>query len=76
MAKNTRKSDYFGLSYIVSLILAIIPVTAWICGMITRLMEGKIVAFIIRLLGIGLIIWVVDLIMMITQKHIWRLLDC
>ncbi len=76
MAKKTRKSDYFGLSYIVSLILAIIPVTAWICGMITRLMEGKIVAFIIRLLGIGLIIWVVDLIMMITQKHIWRLLDC
>ena len=76
MAKKTRKSDYFGLSYIVSLILAIIPVTAWICGMITRLMEGKIVAFIIRLLGLGLIIWVVDLIMMITQKHIWRLLDC
>lgn len=76
MAKKTRKSDYFGLSYVVSLILAIIPVTAWICGMITRLMEGKIVAFIIRLLGIGLIIWVVDLIMMITQKHIWRLLDC
>lgn len=76
MAKKTRKSDYFGLSYIVSLILAIIPVTAWICGMITRLMEGKIVAFIIRLLGLGLIIWVVDLIMMITQKHIWRLLNC
>ncbi len=76
MAKNTRKSDYFGLSYIVSLILAIIPVTAWICGMITRLMEGKIVAFIIRLLGLGLIIWVVDLVMMITQKHIWRLLNC
>lgn len=76
MAKKTRKSDYFGLSYIVSLILAIIPVTAWICGMITRLMEGKIVAFIIRLLGLGLIIWVVDLVMMITQKHIWRLLNC
>lgn len=76
MAKNTRKSDYFGLSYVVSLILAIIPVTAWICGMITRLMEGKIVAFIIRLLGLGLIIWVVDLVMMITQKHIWRLLNC
>lgn len=71
-----KKSDYFGLGYVVSLILAIIPVTAWICGMITRLQEGKIVAFIIRLLGLGLIIWIVDLIMMITEKHIWRLLDC
>ena len=27
-----KKSDYFGLGYIVSVILAIIPVTSWICG--------------------------------------------
>ena len=47
MAK--AKSDYFGLSYIVSLILAIIPITAWICGAITRFQEGKIVAGILRL---------------------------
>ena len=46
----SRKGDYFGLSYIVSLILAIIPFTAWICGMITRFSEGKIVAGIIRIL--------------------------
>lgn len=39
MAK--RKSDYFGLGYIVSLILAIIPVTSWILGAITRFSEGK-----------------------------------
>lgn len=31
------KKDYFGLSTLVSLILAIIPVTAWICGIIVRL---------------------------------------
>lgn len=29
------KSDYFGLAYIVSVILAIIPITAWVCGWIT-----------------------------------------
>lgn len=71
-----KKNDYFGLSWIVSLILAIIPFTSWICGAITRFQEGKIVAGILRLLlGWG-IIWLVDLIMMILNKSIWRLLDC
>lgn len=71
-----KKNDYFGLSWIVSLILAIIPFTSWICGAITRFSEGKIVAGILRLfLGWG-IIWIVDLIMMILNKSIWRLLDC
>lgn len=68
------KNDYFGLSWLVSLILAIIPVTSWICGAITRLMEGKIVAFILRLLlGWG-IIWLLDLIFMILKKSIFRIL--
>ena len=34
-----KKGDYFGLGYIVSVILAIIPVTSWICGFITRFSE-------------------------------------
>lgn len=70
-----RKSDYFGLSYIVSVILAIIPPTAWICGFITRLMEGKIIAAIVRLF-LGAIIWIIDLILMIVSKHILRLINC
>ncbi len=69
-----KKSDYFGLSYIVSLILAIIPVTAWALGVVTRFMEGKIVAGIIRIFG-GWLIWILDLIFMITGKHIFRLLN-
>lgn len=68
------KSDYFGLSYIVSVILAIIPITAWVCGLITRLQEGKIVAAIIRIFG-GWLIWILDLILMIVSKHILRLLN-
>ena len=72
MAKG--KKDYFGLSYIVSLILAIIPVTAWILGVVTRFSEGKIVAGIIRIFG-GWLISLVDLVMMITKKSIWRLLN-
>ncbi len=68
------KKDYFGLDWIVSLILAIIPFTAWILGIVTRFQEGKIVAGIIRIFG-GWLIWILDLVFMITQKHIFRLLN-
>ena len=73
MAK--RHGDYFGLGYIVSLILAIIPITAWICGIITRFKEGKIVAGILRIFFGGWIVWLIDLILMIVSKHILRLLN-
>lgn len=68
------KGDYFGLGYIVSLILAIIPVTSWICGAITRFSEGKIVAGLIRLIFGFNIVWILDLILMIVSKHILRIL--
>lgn len=69
-----KKGDYFGLSYLVSVILAIIPFTAWIFGVVTRFKEGKLVAGIIRIFG-GWLIWVLDLIFMLTSKHIFRLLN-
>lgn len=70
------KKDYFGLDRLISIILAIIPFTAWICGIVTRLTEGKIVAGIIRIIPFaGLLIWIVDLICMITKGEIWRLID-
>ncbi len=69
------KKDYFGLSYIVSLILAIIPFTSWICGAITRLSEGKIVAALIRLIFGFTIVWICDLVLMILNKKILRLLN-
>ncbi|HBF86128.1 MAG TPA: hypothetical protein DDW54_00455 [Clostridiales bacterium] len=70
-----NKSDYFGLSWIVSLILAIIPFTAWICGVVTRISEGKIVAGIIRIFLGGWIVWILDLICMILNKSICRILN-
>ena len=69
-----RKGDYFGLSWIVSLILAISPVTSWILGALTRFSEGKIVAGLIRLLFGWNIIWICDIILMVLQKHILRIL--
>ena len=73
MAK--ARSDYFGLGRIVSIILAIIPFTAWILGAITRFKEGKLVAAIIRLIGLGFILWVIDLVLMITKGSILRLIN-
>ncbi len=70
-----KKSDYFGLDYIVSLILAIIPFTSWLCGAITRIQEGKLVAGILRLVFGWNIIWICDLVLMIVSKHILRLLN-
>ena len=70
-----KSSDYFGLGYLVSLILAIIPVTSWLCGAITRFMEGKIIAGIVRLVFGFTLVWIVDLVLMIVSKHIWRLLN-
>ncbi len=65
------KKDYLdlGLPYIVNVILAIIPFTAWILGVVTRFAEKKFVAGIIRIFG-GWLIWVLDLICMITGKNI------
>ena len=75
MTMAKKKSDYFGLSYLVSVILAIIPVTSLICGFVTRLLEGKIVAAILRIIFGWNIIWLIDLILMIVSKHILRLLN-
>lgn len=69
------KKDYFGLDYTISVILAIFPITAWILGIITRLQEGKIIAAVIRIFGGFNIIWICDIIFMIKDKKIFRVLD-
>ncbi len=71
-----KSKDYFGLGRLVSIILAIIPFTAWICGFLTRFKEGKISAGLIRLIFVFTIVWVLDLILMILQGKILRILNC
>ena len=70
--KSGKGYDYFGLGRVVSLILVIFPITAWICGAVARFMDGKILAGIIRLIGFGLIIWIVDIVFMIINGKICR----
>jgi hypothetical protein len=74
MAKKGKK-DYFGLPYVASVILAIFPFTAWIFGAITRILEGKIVAGILRLIGLGIVMWIIDIVFMIKKKQICRVLN-
>lgn len=73
MAK--KKNDYFGLSRLVSIILAIIPITALVCGMVTRFKDGKIVAGLLRLILGWNLIWILDLVFIIMDNKIFRLLD-
>ena len=47
MAKKGK--DYFGMPWLISLIFAIIPVTSWLFGAVTRFQEGKFLAGLLRL---------------------------
>ena len=66
MASSKR---YFGLSWIVCVILAIIPVTSIICGIITRVQRGNILGAILNFILCPLF-WLIDLITMLAKKDI------
>ena len=72
MSKTILK-DYFGIPWLFSLILAIIPVTSWILGFVTRFAEGHWVCGLIRLIFGWNIIWILDIIFMIFTHHIFKL---
>lgn len=71
----STKNDYFKLGRLVSIILAIIPITSWILGVATRFMEGKIVAGLLRLLLGWNIIWLIDLLLILFTGRIMRILN-
>ncbi|NCA92199.1 hypothetical protein EOM82_02975 [bacterium] len=71
---SETQKDYFGLNRFFSIILAIIPITSWILGALTRFKEGDIVAGILRLILGWNIIWFVDMILMIFSGRIMRII--
>ena len=73
MAKASK--DYFGLPWLVSLILAIIPFTSWLCGFLTRFQEGKIIAGLLRLFLGWNIIWILDLLCVLFTGKILRVVN-
>ena len=70
MAKHSR--GYLGIdNWVVNLILAIIPITSWILGAITRIQRGHVIAGILQLIPpIALFFWITDIIGFITKKDL------
>ncbi|MBQ4558196.1 MAG: hypothetical protein IJA61_02325 [Clostridia bacterium] len=69
MAKSQKA--YFGLPYIVSLILTIIPFTHWVLSGVTRILRGHVIAGVLNLIpAVNFVFWILDLITMVTQKDI------
>ncbi|HEY8405503.1 MAG TPA: hypothetical protein VIK67_01375 [Acholeplasma sp.] len=67
MAKSSRA--YLGLDWIVSLILAIIPFTNVILGIVERVQRGNLLGAILNFF-LAPLFYIVDLITMILQKDI------
>ncbi len=67
MAKHSKA--YFGLGWIVSLILALIPFTSVICGIITRVQRGQILGAILNFI-ICPVFYIIDIVTMIINKDI------
>ena len=62
MAKRGKGYLNMGLPWILNLILAIIPVTSWILGGITRITRGHWIMGLLQLLLMGdFDFWIVDI---------------
>ena len=71
MAKSGRGYLNLGLPWIINIILAIIPVTNWILGAITRFQRGHWIMGLLQLLLIGeIIFFFVDLVTVILSKDL------
>ena len=74
MAKKGKTKDYFGLPWLVSVILALF--LGPIMGILTRFSEGKIVAGILRLFFGWNLVWLIDFILVLFGKPILRIINC
>lgn len=68
MASKKNKA-YFGQSHLVAVILAIIPITNIILGVLARLAKGKIILVILNIVIFPLF-WIVDLVSVILHNDL------
>ena len=71
MAKKSK--DYFGLPWLVSVILCIF--LGPIMGILTRFSEGKIVAGLLRLFFGWNLVWLIDFLCILFTKSILRVVN-
>lgn len=67
MAKSSK--GYFGLGWLISVILAIIPITNIILGIVTRLQKGKLVLAVLNFF-LFFIFYFVDLFSILLNKKL------
>ena len=67
--------DYFNMNRYVSLILLIIPFTAWVLGLATRLSQQRYVAAILRFFLGGWLLWIIEIVLTLTNGCQVKLLD-
>ena len=67
-SRKSSQKAYFGLDWIISLILAILP-TNVICGIITRIMRQNWLGLILNIV-LAPIFYIVDLITIIVNKDL------
>ncbi len=68
MAKSKQRA-YFGLGWVVSLILAIIPVTNVILGIVVRAQRGNILGLVLNIIFCP-VFYIIDIVTMIVQKDV------
>lgn len=66
---NISNKAYLGLDWIITLILAIIPFTNVILGIVTRAMRGHILAAICNFI-FAPVFYIVDLVTIIVKKDV------
>lgn len=70
-------NDYFGINKIISAILALF--LGWVLSPIARILEGKPVAGVVRILllfvGIGFILDIVDFVLILVDGKILRVIN-
>lgn len=65
----SKQKAYLGLGWVVSLILAIIPITSVVLGVVTRIQRGNILGVVLNIL-LCPIFYIIDLVTMIISRDV------
>ena len=69
MAKKKASGGAYGFGHIINIILAIIPITSIILGIVTRAQRGKILGAVLNFFLFPLF-WIVDIITVIFDNKL------
>lgn len=60
-----------GFTYLANLIIAIIPITSWLFGVVTRIMRKHYIAALLELIPpITFIFWILDIVSIVNEKDL------